>query len=153
MNKTKRPIAFWIIIVFFIFSLLMLLMGQALAVVDYELTVQLGMQESVEAISEFGVQINRGVGAADTLVQLPLILLSLVGLWRRRRWALTTTAAVMGVTAYWPVSAAFMMLFLQGAPGYAFVPPPSYWFILTVLAAFGVWGLFYLAFRGDQLVE
>jgi hypothetical protein len=152
MTGMKRPLAFWIIAVWFVLSLAMLLLGQTMAVFDYDFAVRVGLQESGEEISEFGVQVNRALGAGDTLVYLPLMFVSLLGLWRRRRWALVTTAAVMGISAYWAAGAFFMLIFLRGVPGYELVPPLSYWLILLAYILFGVWGLFYLTFRGADMV-
>ena len=100
MAGAKRPISFWVIIVFLSVSMALLLMGQTMAIFNYEFTVKLGLQEDVKEVSEFGVQINRGFGAGDTFVYIPLMAISLVGLFLKKRWSLITTAAVMGVSAY-----------------------------------------------------
>jgi len=111
MTGTNRPIAFWIIIGFFVLSLVMLLMGQTMAVFNYDLAVQLGLQESVEEVSEYGVQVNRAFSAGDTLIYLPLMAVSLIGLFLRKRWSLLTTAAVMGISAYWAITYILMLIF------------------------------------------
>jgi hypothetical protein len=153
MANAKRPISFWVIIIFLIVSMVLLLMGQTMAIFNYEFAVKLGLQEDVKEVSEFGVQINRAFGASDTFVYIPLMAISLVGLFLRKRWSLITTAAVMGVSAYWSVTATFMFLFLPGVSGYSYVPGPEIWFFIGAYAAFGVWGLFYLILRGDTLLR
>lgn len=153
MTRTKRPIAFWIIIVFFVLSLVMLLMGQTMAVFNYDFAVQLGLQESVEEVSEFGVQVNRAFGAGDTLIYIPLMAVSLIGLFLRKRWSLLTTAAVMGISAYWAITYILMLIFLKGVPGYSLVPGLEYWLAMAIYIIFGVWGLLYLIFRGDRLTR
>jgi len=153
MTRAKHPLAFWIIIVFFVLFLVMLLMGQTTAVFNYDFAVQLGLQESVGEVSEFGVQINRAFGAGDTLVYIPLMAVSLVGLFLRKRWSLLTTAAVMGISAYWATAVVFMLVFLKGVSGYNLVPGLEYWSIMAIYIIFGVWGLFYLIFRGDRLIR
>jgi len=130
-----------------------MLMGQTMAVFNYDFTASLGLQESVGEVSEFGVQVNRAFGAGDTVVYIPLMVVSLVGLFLRKRWSLLTTAAVAGVSVYWSVTIIFIFLFLPGAPGYDYVPGPEIWLFVGTYTAFGVWGLFYLLFRGDALLQ
>lgn len=134
-------------------SVVSLILGQTLAVFDYELAVSLGLQEDINEISAFGVQINRGFGAGDTVIYIPLIVLSIVGLFLKKRWALITSAAVMGISSYWATTAAFMFIFLEGVSGYSFVPTMDYWFFIILFIVFGLWGLWYLIFQGEQLLE
>ncbi len=150
---TTRPVAFWIIVVFLVLSFIMLLLGQIMALIDYDSAAQLGLQESREAISEYGMQVNRGFAAGDTLVYATLTGASVIGLLLRKRWALLTTGAVMGISAYWPVVSVFMLIFLRGVPGYTLVPGLEMWLVMAIYFAFGVWGLFYLILRGDRLVS
>jgi hypothetical protein len=99
MVSGRRGFSFWIIILFLIVSMVLMLIGQTTAVFNYELTVELGLQEDVKEVGEFGVQMNRAFGAGDTLVYIPLMAISLVGLFLRKHWSLVTTAAVMGISA------------------------------------------------------
>ncbi len=153
MQKTKRPLAFRIIVAFFGVTLIMLLMGQTMAVLNYDAAVRLGLQESRDKVSEFGVQVNRAFGAGDTLVYLPLIAVALAGLFLRKRWALIVAASAMGISIYWPVSAFFMLLFLRGVDGYHLAPGMEYWSILTLYVVLGLWGFFYLLLKGEKLIE
>ena len=148
-----RPAAFWVFLIIFLISVLLLVSGQTMAVLDYELAVALGMQEDVREISEFGVAVNRGFGVGDTLIYIPLIVLSIVGLILRKRWALITSAAVMGISAYWTATSAFLFWFLEGVPNYIFDPGVEYWWIMGFYFLFGLWGLWYLAFRGERLIH
>ena len=153
MPDAGRPIAFWIIFVFISISIIVMLMGQTIAVFNYDFTASLGLQESVEDVSQFGVEVNRAFGAGDTVVYIPLMAVSLVGLFLKKRWSLLTTAAVAGISAYWSVTILFIFLFLPGTPGYDYVPGPGIWLFVGAYTAFGVWGLFYLLFRGDVLLR
>lgn len=153
MRGTKRPIAFRIIVVVLALSIVLMLTGQTMAVFDYDLAVRLGLQESLGQVSEFGVQVNRAFGAGDTVVYVPLMLVSLVGLFLRKRWSLLTTAAVAGVSAYWSVTIIFTLLFLRGVPGYEYIPGLEIWLFVLAYAAFGFMGLLYLLFRGDELLR
>ena len=153
MTSAKRPISFWVIIVFLIVSMILLLMGQTMAIFNYEFAVKLGLQEDVKEVSEFGVQINRAFGAGDTFVYIPLMGISLVGLFLKRRWSLVTTAAVMGISAYWATTVAFMLVFLGGVPNYNLVPGPEYWLFIGAYIIIGVWGVLYLIFRGNSIIS
>lgn len=152
MAQVKRNAAFWIISAVFALTVVLLLMGQTMAVFDYDFAVRLGLQESVEEVSEFGVQVNRAFGAADTIVYIPLLLISLAGLFLRKPWALLTTAAVLGVMAYVSAVVFFMMIFLPGVPGFKFTMGAAWWLFIGIYAVFAVWGLLYLLFRGHRLL-
>ena len=145
--------AFWIIIVFLVASIILMLMGQTMAIFNYDLAVSLGLQESPEQVGEFGVQVNRAFGAGDTVVYIPLMIASLAGLWLKKRWSLLTTAAAIGVSAYWSVTVAFMLAFLPGVPDYSLRPGPEYWLFIGAYTVFGAWGLLYLIFRGEELLR
>ena len=153
MSAKNRPIAFWIFTIFLSVSILLMLIGQTMAVFDYDWTVSLGLQEDPVEVGETVKQVNRGFGAGDTVVYIPLLIASLFGLLLKKRWSLLTTAAVAGISAYWSVTVGFIFLFLPGTPGYTHIPEPEIWtFILTYLV-FGVWGLFYVLFRGEKLLQ
>jgi len=153
MASAKRPISFWVIIVFLIVSIGLLLMGQTTAIFNYEFAVKLGLQEDVNEVSEFGLQINRAFGAGDTFVYIPLMAISLVGLFLKKRWSLVTAAAVMGISVYWATVVTFTLIFLRGVPNYNLVPGPEYWLFVGAYIIIGVYGVVYLIFRGDNLIS
>jgi hypothetical protein len=153
MSNFKRPAAFWIINVFLTFSIVMMLVGQTGAVFDYELAVRYGLQESPAEVGEYGVQVNRAFGASDTVVYIPLMTISVIGLFLRKRWALLTAAAVAGASAYWATTIFFMFIFLPGTIGYTLQPGPELWIFIGVYFLFGVFGLLYLVFKGGKLIQ
>lgn len=153
MANYRRPAAFWFLVVFLAVSVILMLAGQTLGVFNYELAARLGLQEKPEEMTDFGVQVNRAFGVADTVVYLPLILASLIGLWLRKRWSLLTTAAFFGASAYWTVTVTFILLFLPGVSGYTNVPGPEIWLFIGTYMVVGVLGLVYLIRRGDELLS
>lgn len=153
MSSDKRPFGFWFIVGFLAVSIVLMLAGQTLGVFNYDLAAQWGLQERSEEMTEFGVEVNRGFGAGDTVVYIPLMAVSLVGLLLRKRWSLVTTAAVFGISAYWSVTVGFIFAFLPGVSGYSNVPGPEIWLFIGTYAVFGLWGMFYLATRGDALLQ
>ena len=153
MTGAGRSLGFWVIVVFLAVSIVLMLVGQTMAVFNYDLAVSLGLQEKPDEMTDFGVQVNRAFGAADTVVYLPLIVISLVGLILRKRWSLLVTAAFFGASAYWTVTVTFIFLFLPGVEGYSNVPGPEIWlFIGTYMVAGGL-GLLYIVFRGEELIR
>jgi hypothetical protein len=130
-----------------------MLAGQTLGVFNYELAARMGLQEKPEEMTEFGVQVNRAFGAADTVVYLPLIVISMVGLILRKRWSLLVAAAFFGASAYWTATVTFMLLFLPGVPGYGNVPGPEIWLFIGTYMLVGVVGLLYIVFRGEELIR
>ena len=153
MSSGKRPFGFWFIVGFLAVSIVLMLAGQTMAVFNYDLAAQWGLQERPEEMTEFGVEVNRGFGAGDTVVYIPLMALSLVGLLLRKRWSLVTTAAVFGISAYWSVTVGFIFAFLPGVPGYSNVPGPEIWLFIGTYAVLGLWGMFYLTTRGDAVLR
>ena len=153
MSSKSRPLAFWIFAILLFLSIVLMLIGQTMSVFNYELTVDLGLQESPEQVGEYGVQVNRAFGAGDTIIYIPLLIVSLVGLWFRRRWALIVTGAVTGVSAYWSVTVSFIMLFLQGTPGYNYLPGPEIWVFVGAYFLSGIGGFIYLIANGDSLLQ
>jgi hypothetical protein len=151
--SSQRSATFWFIFVFLVVSIILMLAGQTLAVFNYDLAARLGLQEKPQEMTEFGVQVNRGFGAGDTVVYVPLMFISLIGLWFRKRWSLLTTAAFFGVSAYWSVTVAFMLAFLPGVPGYSNVPGVEIWLFTGTFMVVGVLGLLYIVVRGEELLQ
>jgi len=153
MRNVDRPPSVWVLVVFLAVSLVLLLVGQTVAVVDYDTAVRLGLQESPAEVSEFGVHVNRAFGAADTVVYIPLIFVSLCGLLLKKSWSLLTTAAVAGISAYWSVTVSFIFLFVPGTAGYVYSPGPTIWMFVLSYLVFGVWSLALVILRGPELIR
>lgn len=150
--NSETPAGYRFLVSFLAVSILLMLAGQTMAVVDYDLAASLGLQERVEEIGAFGVEMNRAFGAADSVIYIPLMVLSMVGLLRKRSWSLVTTSAVAGVSLYWSTTIGFVLVFAPGVPGYELRPGPEYAVFLGAYAAFGGWCLVYLAMRGTGVL-
>ena len=152
MKKTGA-VGFWILIIMGILILLLLFLGQMMSFINYEFTVKMGLQESVNVISEMGVAMNKGFGVGDTVVYIPLLVLGLVGLWIRKEWGIITMAAALGITAYWPIVAYVTLVFAKGSPGFHFSNYASYAVLLSIITIYGIWGVVYLIRRRKDLVR
>jgi len=140
----KRTIGFWVLIIFGIFLFVMLLAGQTMSFINYNFTVSIGLQESVDVVGEMGVAVNKGFGVGDTIIYIPLLVIGLVGLWIRKKWGIYAMVGALGITAYWPMVAIFLLLFARGSPGFNFTNFTSYSILLTAFTLYGLWGLWYL---------
>lgn len=149
----RRPIGFWILTILGIFILVLLLIGQMMSFINYEFTVSIGLQESVDVVGEMGVAVNKGFGVGDTIIYIPLLLIGLVGLWIRKRWGIYAMAGALGITAYWPMVAIFILLFARGTPGFNFTKYTFYSILLTAFTVYGVWGILYLYKNREILVK
>ena len=153
MSLKNRSLAFWIFTVFLSLSIVLMIAGQTLSIFNYDLAMDLGLQETPEQVGEHGVQVNRAFGVGDTVVYIPLLIASLIGLLLKKRWALIVTGAVTGVSVYWSVTVSFIMLFLRGNPGYNYLPGFEIWVFVGAYLLFGILGFIYLILRGDRLLQ
>jgi len=153
MTSERRSPGFWFMVVFLSVSMVLMLAGQTLGVFNYELAARMGLQERPEDMTEFGVQVNRAFAAADTVVYIPLMLISMIGLIFRKHWSLLVMAAFFGVSAYWSVTVTFILAFLPGVAGYNNVPGAEIWLFIGTYMVVGVVGLFYIVLRGEELLR
>ena len=149
----RKQVGFFILIVLGFIFLAMLFLGQMMSFIDYEFTVSIGLQESVDVIGEMGVAVNRGFGVGDTIIYIPLLVTGLVGLLIRKKWGLFAMAAALGITAYWPVVSLFILLFARGTPGFHFTDFTAYTVLLTAFTLYGLWGLGYVYRNRKKLAE
>ena len=147
--SSRNSIGFWTLEGLGLLLCGFLLVGQTGALIDYDLTVSLGLQEPAREITEIGVVFNKAFGAADTFVYLPLLLIGLVGFWLRRKWGVIALAAALGITAYWPIVSLYALYGAIGTPGFSFSNHTLYTAILVPVFVYGLWGLVYLL-RGGR---
>ncbi|MFC1490289.1 hypothetical protein ACFL6K_03675 [Candidatus Latescibacterota bacterium] len=143
MNK-DREIGYWVLMIGGILLLAMLLSGQMMSFINYDFTVSFGLQESEDVIGESGVALNKGFGVGDTLIYTPLMIIGLIGLWRKKVWGVFAMTGSLAITAYWPMVTIFILLFSRGTPGFNFTDFTLYNIVLTSITLFGIWGVWYL---------
>ncbi|NNE66659.1 MAG: hypothetical protein HKN33_08830 [Pyrinomonadaceae bacterium] len=149
----QRPFVIWVILGFMAVSIIMMILGQTMAVFFYDWTVQYGLQESVEEVGLLGVEVNRSFGAADSVIYVPLMVASLIGLLKRKNWSLYLLAAVGGVSFYWTATVTFIMLFFApGTPNYTYVPGIEIWIFVGAHFIFGVLAIASLIIYRDRLI-
>ncbi|MCK5033731.1 MAG: hypothetical protein KAS18_08855 [Calditrichia bacterium] len=149
--SNKREIGFWVLMIPGLLILFMLIFGQMISFIDYDFTVSLGLQESVNVISEFGVASNKAFGVGDTLIYLPLLILGLIGLWQKEGWGLIAMVGALAITAYWPIVNLFFLYFAKDLPGFNFTDFVSYTIVLSLISIYGLWGMWYIYRNGITL--
>jgi hypothetical protein len=106
MNKQRKgPLGIKLIIGFHILSLILFIVGQGGAVVAYDSVAELGLQEPRDTIDPVIAVINRGIALADIIIGVPLFILAVFGLWRRRFWGVVASWMAFGINLYWPTVA------------------------------------------------
>ena len=149
--SNKREIGFWVLMIPGLLILFMLIFGQMISFIDYDFTVSLGLQESVNVISELGVASNKAFGVGDTLIYLPLLILGLIGLWQKKGWGLIAMVGALAITAYWPIVNLFFLYFAKDLPGFNFTDFVSYTIVLSLISIYGLWGMWYIYRNGITL--
>ncbi len=122
----------------------MLVFGQMLAFINYEFTVSIGMQESVDVVGEFGVAMNKAFGVSDTIIYMPLLILGLIGLWQKKTWGVSAMVGALAITVYWPLVYIFYVLYAKDLPGFNFTDYTSFITILIIISIYGLWGFLHL---------
>ena len=149
MHHPPFPVAVKVILGFHVFNLVIWLIGQTGAVVAYDTVAAWGLQEPRDLVDPALVEVNRGIGLADTIVMLPLFAIAIVGLLRRRFYGAVASWLVFGMTIYWPVVYWCSQGFYARA-GLRHVPVSAGTVILPgTLLLIAVWGSWYLAVRRE----
>ena len=151
--RKQRIIGFWVIMIIGILFIVILLLGQMMAFINYDFTVSIGLQESKDMVGEVGVAINKGFGVGDTIVYIPILLIGLIGLWRRKMWGVFAMFGALAITAYWPMVTLFFLLFAQDIPAFHFSDVCLYSTFLVPFTIYGLWGLWFLYRNRNKLAE
>lgn len=151
--KTNRTFAFWFLIGIGVLLNVIYLLGQTMAIINYDFAVSLGLQEPASEMTDVGVALNKGFGLGDTFVYIPLFVIGIIGLLKRSAIGIYTMLGAMGITIYWPVVCLATLFYAKGSTGWGFTDYTSYTILLSVIAIFGTWGLYYLYANRNQLIR
>lgn len=148
----KRGLGFWILIIIAIFLNIMFLLGQTWSLFDYEFTVSIGLQESLAEVKEIGVAWAKGFAFGDTIFYMPLFIIGIVGLFKRRFWGILSMFGALAITAYWPLVHLYTMYIGKNAfelspEKYVYYP---IFFLLLVI--YSLWSMWFLYKKRDGLV-
>ena len=141
----RLPLGIKVIIVFHLLSFVVWFFGQSVAVVAYDKAAAWGLQSPRDMLDPVIVEVNRGIGLADTIVMLPLFIVAAVGLLRREFYGAVVSWLVFGMTVYWPVIYWCVQSFYARA-GIRHQPTSALTIILPgVIVLIACWGSWYLA--------
>lgn len=151
--REDRTIGFWFLIGFGMLLNIFYVLGQTMAVINYDFAVSIGLQESKNEITEIGVALNKGFGFGDTVFYIPLFVVGIFGLLKRTSLGLFAMFGAMVVTVYWPVVGLSTLIFAKGAPGWHFTDYTSYSILLSLIALYGIWGFLFLYKNRGNLIK
>ena len=152
-TTTKRTTGFWFLIGLGVLLNIVYILGQTMAVINYDFAVSIDLQEPVNEITEIGVALNKGFGFGDTIFYIPLFVIGIIGLLKRTTLGLFTMLGAMAITVYWPIVGLSTVIFAKGAPGWYFTDYTSYTILLSLIAFYGIWGFWFLNKNRSKLVE
>ena len=138
------PVGIKVIIAFHLLSLVAWFFGQTLSVVAYDKTAEWGLQDPRALLDPVIVEVNRGIGLADTVIQLPLFIIATIGLLQRRFYGAVTSWLVFGMTLYWP-TVYWCTQFFYAEAGIKHNPTALLTILLPgAILLFACWGSWYL---------
>lgn len=149
----KRTLAFWFLIIIGFLLIIVYLLGQTMAFINYDFTVAMDLQEPTEEITSVGVAFNKGFGVGDTFLYIPLFILGIYGMWHRKTIGLYSMFGAMAITAYWPIVCLTALYFAKGSEGFHFTEYSSYTVILSLITLYGIWGMWYIFTNRNKLTE
>ena len=140
----KRTEGFWFLIGFGIVLNVLYLLGQTMAIVNYDFAVSLDLQEPHTEITDIGVALNKGFGFGDTVFYIPLFIIGIFGLLKRSAYGLYVMFGAMAITVYWPIVCLSTLFFAKGSSGWYFTDYTSYSIVLSLISLYGIWGFWLL---------
>jgi hypothetical protein len=81
--STNRTSGFWFLIGLGVLLNIVYLLGQTMAIINYDFAVSIDLQEPANEITEIGVALNKGFGFGDTVFYIPLFVVGIIGLLKR----------------------------------------------------------------------
>jgi hypothetical protein len=149
----KRGYSFWMLQIPGWLLLMYLIYAQGITAFGYDLGVAMGTQEPAETVTEVGAAFWYGFAVGDLLTYIPILILGLIGHLRMTQWGRIAMAAALGITVYWPVVCLAAMVDARDAVGWNISNEAPYWIVLTLIAAWGLWGLIVVARESQQSVD
>ena len=140
----RRGIGFWALQGPGWILVILLILGQGIAAIDYDLAVRMGTQDSTSEITKVGAAFFYGFAFADLVVYIPLLVAGLAGHWLRRTWGTLLLAAALGITVYWPVVCLAADVAARDAEGWNPANVTAFWIALPLVALWAAWGLWRL---------
>ena len=142
--KYKKDVGFWALILLATVLFVFLIIGQTLSVIDYDLALNLGLQESEEEIGKVGIAFAKGFAFADTIFYVPILVLGILGLLKGKKWGAVLMLAALGITVYWPIVHLYAIYIDTEAITLNQEKYISFPIVLGLIIIYGLWGIYYL---------
>jgi len=144
-HQTRRPLGMTFIIGFFILSIAMWIIGQGGAIIAYDFVAELGFQHDIrENVDPVMIETGRGIAFGDVVIQLPLFILGVIGLWRLRYYGVVASWMALAIHLYWITVAWAKQYFYLNASFTCEPFPVSLHGVLAFFFLFSVWASWYL---------
>lgn len=148
----KTGIGYKLLIGISILLAIFLIAGQSLSLIDYDLAVSLGLQESVKEINEIGIVWGKGFAFGDTVLYLPLLIAGIIGLLKFKRWGLYAMIGSLAISIYWPIIHLYVIY--SGREVFELNPDKyiSFPITLSLIIIYGLCGIWYLNKYQDKFL-
>ena len=140
----NRDFRFWALIITSLLLVIFLLVGQTFSLFNYEAAVSLGLQESVEEISEVGIAFAKGFAFGDSMIYIPLLLGGIIGLLKRKKWGVFAMLASCSISVYWPLVHLYAIYIGKDAITLQAEKYVTFPITLSLIITYGLWGMWYL---------
>ncbi len=137
-------IGFRLLIIIGVFLVVMFLIGQTTALLNYEYVVSIGMQESEQEITNVGIAFAKGFAFGDTMIYIPLFIIGAVGLLKKKSWGIFSMFGAFAITVYWPLVHLYAIYVGRDGLNLSDDKYLSYSIILPLIIIYGLWGMWYL---------
>ena len=141
---TWKKTGYWFLIIFSSILLLFLIVGQSYSLIDYNYVVSIGLQESSEEVSKIGIAWIKAFAIGDTLAYIPLLLLGIIGMIKKRKWGYYSMFASLAISVYWPIVNLSAIHLAKNDINLNADKYLSFSIILPIISIYGLWGIFYL---------
>lgn len=149
--KTKIPFGIKAIIGFHLLNIILWTIGQGGAVISYDTVAEWGLQDLRNLIDPAIVEVNKAVGLADMIILIPLFIVSVFGLWRKKFYGIIFSWLALGITLYWPtVFLCSQYFYGEGGIKHVYTPISTIIF-LSVILIFALWSCCYLTINYKKL--
>ena len=138
----KKGFGFLVLISIAIILVIMFLLGQTLSLFNYKLTVAWGLQESSEEVGDVGVAFLKGYAFGDTIFYIPLLVLGIIGLIKRRKWGLYSMFGALAISVYWPATILYAVFIERTAITLTPDKYISFSILLPLIMIYGLLGCF-----------
>ena len=152
MNK-KRRIGFWSLISIGILLGIFLIVGQTFSLINYDLAIALGLQESEQEVGKVGIAFGKGFAFSDTVFYIPLLIAGIIGLLKGKKWGLYSMFGSLAISVYWPIVHLYAIYIGRNV---IVLNPDKYIsfpIILSLIIIYGLWGMRLLYNHQSELIK